>query len=86
MDYNETRKQLQQKFKERESRGAAFAFCREKGITDEWLRTVLNGEQYNPDLLIEAADFLKKYREEKAAERERKHELLREKVAALAFT
>jgi hypothetical protein len=84
MEYNETREQLYKKFKEPESRGAAFAFCRHKGISDEWLRQVLTGKHENLDLLIEAADFLKTYRANKAAERSDKQEMLEQKVKALA--
>lgn len=80
-DVNETRKQLYKNFQD--TRGAMMAFCREKGITDEWMRLVFKGEYEDLDLLIEAADFLKRYKEGKETERNRKSKILQGKVSAL---
>ncbi len=78
---NETRKQLYENFQQ--TRGASAAFCRVKGITQEWMRLVFKGEYEDLDLLIEAADFLKEFKENKQAEIERKSEILQGKVSAL---
>lgn len=80
-DVNETRKQLYENFQQ--TRGAIMAFCREKSITAEWLRLVFKGEYQDLDLLIEAADFLKQFKENKASEVARKSEILQGKVNAL---
>lgn len=80
-DVNETRKQLYENFQN--TRGAMMAFCREKGITDEWMRLVFKGTYEDLDLLIEAADFLKRFKEKKASEIARKSGILQGKVNAL---
>lgn len=82
-DVNETRKQLYKNFQN--TRGAMAAFCRKKGITDEWMRLVFKGEYEDLDLLIEAADFLNRFRIDKLREANRKAEILTGKVAALSI-
>ena len=81
-DVNETRKQLYKNFQE--TRGAITAYCRQKGITDEWLRLVFKGEYDDLDLLIDAADFLKAYKENREAEKANKHAILEQKVLELS--
>lgn len=80
---NDTRKELYEKFQG--TRGALTAFCRTKGITDEWLRLVFKGEYEDLDLLIEAADFLKEFKANREAERENKQMLLTQKVSSLSM-
>ena len=79
---DETRKELYEKFQA--TRGASTAFCREQKITGEWLRQVFKGEYDDLDLLIAAADFLKRYKADKEQERERKELLLSAKVMELS--
>lgn len=80
---DETRKELYEKFQA--TRGASAAFCREQKITGEWLRQVFKGEYEDLDLLIAAADFLKRYKADKEQERERKAQLLSDKVTAISM-
>lgn len=80
-DVTETRKELYENFQK--TRGATAAFCREKNITGEWMRLVFKGEYDDLDLLIDAADFLKKFRQGKESERNRKSEILSSKVSEL---
>lgn len=81
MDTTEMTKGLHEKFQA--ERGAMAAFCREKGITHEWLRLVFIGEYEDLDLMIEAADFLAKFKAQRQASRQQKAQLLNEKVQAL---
>lgn len=82
MNANDIREELYKKFKN--TRGAGAAFCRHKGITQEWLRLVFIGEYEALDLLIEAADFLKTFKQDKEAQRVEKQSQLQEMVQALA--
>ncbi len=81
MNSTDTTKRLYEKFQA--ERGAIAAFCREKGITQEWLRLVFTGRFEDLELLIEAADFLVRYKEEKVRNREQKIQVLQEKVHAI---
>lgn len=81
MNTTETTKGLYEKFQQ--ERGAMAAFCREKGITQEWLRLVFSGQFEDLDLLIEAADFLVQFKLQKQEAREKKVQLLNQKVQAL---
>lgn len=81
MNTTETTKGLYEKFQQ--ERGAMAAFCREKGITQEWLRLVFSGQFEDLDLLIDAADFLVRFKKKRQEEREQKVRLLNEKVQAL---
>lgn len=83
-EVNDTRKELYENFQK--TRGAIMAFCRHKGITDEWLRLVFKGEYEDLDLLLEAAEWLQSFKRQRTAERERKHEMLRAKVTELALS
>jgi len=82
-DANETRNELYKKFQE--TRGAITAFCRERQITDEWMRLVFKGQYEDLDLLIAAADFLKKFKDDKTKERTTKESILRNKVTEISM-
>lgn len=79
---NDTAKELHKKF--RAERGAITAFCDQKGITPEWLRLVFIGEYQDIDLMLDAAEFLAKFKAEKEALHLQKANLLHERVQALA--
>ncbi|MBK8923259.1 MAG: hypothetical protein IPM81_17405 [Saprospirales bacterium] len=61
-DIVQLRMELRAKF--RQEYGPVTAFCRERGISPEWLRLVFAGRYEGYDLLVEAAEFLSRYKEE----------------------
>ena len=65
-------------------RGALTAFAKAKKVTVEWLRMVFIGQYEDVDLLIHAADFLLRYKDEKAATADAKSRVFVEKVQSLA--
>ena len=80
-DLVQLRLELRAKF--RQEYGSVAAFCRERGISPEWLRLVFAGRYEEYDLLIEAAEFLSRYKAEKQAQRLQKQRYFAEKVANL---
>ena len=80
-DLVQMRLELRAKF--RQEYGSVTAFCRERGISPEWLRLVFAGRYEEYDLLIEAAEFLSRYKAEKQAQRLQKQRYFAEKVASL---
>ena len=80
-DIVQLRMELRAKF--RQEYGSVTAFCRERGISPEWLRLVFAGRYEGYDLLVEAAEFLSRYKEEKQAQRLQKQRYFAEKVANL---
>ena len=80
-DLVQMRLELRAKF--RQEYGSVTAFCRERGISPEWLRLVFAGRYEEYDLLIEAAEFLSRYKAEKQAQRLQKQRYFAEKVANL---
>lgn len=82
-DLVQMRLELRAKF--RKEYGSVAAFCRERGISPEWLRLVFSGRYEEYDLLIEAAEFLSRYMAEKQAQRLQKQRHFAEKVANLTL-
>jgi hypothetical protein len=82
MDFEQARAGLYAAFQL--ERGALTAFAKEKQVTVEWLRMVFIGKYEDVDLLIEAADFLLRYKEEKATRVATKSRVFVEKVQSLA--
>lgn len=80
-DIVQLRMELRAKF--RQEYGSVTAFCRERGISPEWLRLVFAGRYEGYDLLVEAAEFLSRYKTEKQAQRLQKQRYFAEKVANL---
>lgn len=80
-DLVQLRLELRAKF--RQEYGSVTAFCRQRGISPEWLRLVFAGRYEGYDLLIEAAEFLSRYKAEKLAQRLQKQRYFAEKVANL---
>ncbi|MCC6280393.1 MAG: hypothetical protein IT262_07330 [Saprospiraceae bacterium] len=80
-DLVQLRLELRAKF--RQEYGSVSAFCRERGISPEWLRLVFAWRYEGYDLLIEAAEFLSRFKTEKQAQRLQKQHYLAEKVANL---
>lgn len=80
-DIVQLRLDLRAKF--RQEHGSVSAFCRERGISPEWLRLVFAGRYEEYDLLTEAAEFLSRYKAEKQARLLQKQRYFAEKVANL---
>ena len=69
----------------RKEHGSFAAFCRERGISPEWLRLVFGGKYEDYDLLVEAAEFLSRFKAQKHAQRLEKQRYFAEKVANLSL-